>query len=264
MGSSLLLELPSFFVTFHCWHSPPSAALQISPPFGFVIICLFSSSEITAEWRHWAKWPAHWLEAASSLGRWRRRRLHTPVGTRQKQVLEESPTQLNRGNICIYIYINIFSPPILPREGFWSYRNVSSLERVVGLCGTLVYGSVSHEEQPSIQRFYLSSGTSSSTFVWKHVGRSKASGYLPLNPFSWDPKVLRRIWEPMTALNLVVSSQKLSQLFWRGIVREQEVEQFGTGVSWESRGVDMTAWKGVAFPQKLMALHNQVNGWSRD
>lgn len=186
---------------------PPPASNK--PPFGCIIACLFSSSEITAEWRHWAKWPAHWLEAASSPGRWRRRRLHTPVGTCQKQVQEESPTQLNRGGKKKNIYI-YFLPQFYPESVSEATEVLVAWSMFLGccLCGHLVHGFISHQEQPSIQRF-LSVFREVFLHVWKHVGRSKTSCYLQLNPFSWDTKVLR-IWEPVPVLSFVVSSQKWS------------------------------------------------------
>lgn len=128
---SLLWQLASFIVFFHALNFSP---LQISP-FWFrnhlAVLFLWH----IAEWRRWAKWPAHWLETAGMQrpeGSWLslqiggEKRLYTPIGTCQKQMPKESPTQQR---ICVFF----FSPQFQPREYFWSYRNVGSFEYVLGL-----------------------------------------------------------------------------------------------------------------------------------
>lgn len=93
-------------------------------------------------------------------------------------------------------------------------------------------------------------------FVCKFVGRSDASCYLQRNPFSRGTR----------AQGELESTRQCSDVrndpgdFSGGIAGRQEREQFGVGVSGESRDVGMTAWKGVDFPKRLRTHHTQVHG----
>lgn len=129
--------------------------------FWFPIICLFPSSEMQQNryvGQNGQQTDERQLVQSSPRGSWLEgrldeKRLHTPTGTCQKQVLEESSTQLNRGIFLPYFPLLVPTLRVFPK--LQKYRNAVVLSIFLGLAPIGSYCMVCFLPRVvSIQRFF--------------------------------------------------------------------------------------------------------------
>lgn len=162
------------------------------------------------------------------------KRLYTPVGTCQKQMRKESPTQQR---ICVFF----FSPQFQPREYFWSYRNVGSFEYVLGLA--VSFGSccmVCFSPRATIHSEILSVFREVSLHVCFESTLISQRHPLQLNQFSDTPKS----WELISYYSVKLGSicfTNCHNYFGEGR-QGTGIGQFGIGISWGSKYGGRTAW----------------------
>lgn len=194
--------------------------ISYKPLFGLIIVYFFSPPDIQQKGDTGQSSPHTDQRQLALQADWRRKSLHTPLGTCQRQVLEESPTQLKGGNMY-FLY-----PSYNPESISEAAETFVPLSMFLGWLSLLAVSAwfASHLNQASIQRFLSVFKKASLTVCVETImaGQRHSVGFSQ-NPSSWNTKILR-IWEPMTSLNFVVSTfYKLSYWFWWGIGREQEL-----------------------------------------
>lgn len=84
-----------------------------------------------------------------------------------------------RNDTCFHIFSLFSLPQLQPWEYFWSYRNVSSFEHVLGLAVSFgSFGTICFSSRATIylfRAFFCLQRTLLLCLFWEHIGKSKAS-----------------------------------------------------------------------------------------